>query len=157
MRWIAINFQNGLAQSRKLRKYQHNFCLAPWRPLAYTALFQASVNLLGLFRGCSAVRAGLEGLERGLEGGHLGAGGDDLGGELGELGVEVGAELLDGLFEAVVGGDLFGLADLDGAEVGEDGVEEQVGEGIHGVNHEEILRGVGIGRRITGEWALVMG
>lgn len=101
--------------------------------------------------------AGLEGLERGLEGGHFGAGGDDLGGELGELGVEVGAELFDGLLEAVVGCDLLGLADLDGFDVGEDGGAEQVGEGIDGVVHEEILRGVGIGRRITGERALVMG
>jgi hypothetical protein len=69
----------------------------------------------------------------------------------------VGAEVLDGLLEAVVGGDLLGLTDLDGAEVGEDGVEEEVGEGVCGVVHEEILRGIGIGCRITGEWMLVMG
>jgi hypothetical protein len=48
------------------------------------------------------------------------------------------------------------LADLDGLQVGEDRVKEQVSEGVRGVIHEGILRGVGIVRRITGEWALVM-
>jgi hypothetical protein len=101
--------------------------------------------------------AGLKDLERCVEGGHLGAGGDELSGELVEFGVEVGAELLDGLLEAVVGGDLLGLAHLDGFEVGEDGGKEQLGEGVHLVIHEEILRLLAIARRITGEWAMVMG
>ena len=69
----------------------------------------------------------MEGLDRGLEGGHLGAAGDELSGQLVEFGVEVGAELFDGLLEAVVRGDLFALAYLDGLEVGEDGVEEEIG------------------------------
>jgi hypothetical protein len=96
-------------------------------------------------------------LDCGLEGSHFCAGGYELSGEAGELGVEVGPELLDGLLEAVVCGDLFGLAGLDGAEVGEDGVEEKVSEGVDGGVHEEILRGVEVGRRITDNRALVMG
>ena len=84
--------------------------------------------------------AGLEGLDHGLKGGHLGAAGDELGGQLVELGVEVGSEVFDGLLKAVVGSNLLGLADLDGLEVGEDGVEEEFGEGIHRIIHEEILR-----------------
>jgi hypothetical protein len=79
------------------------------------------------FSGKCAVAAGLESLERGVKGGYLGAAGDELGGELVELGVKMGAELFDGLLEAVVRGDLLGLADLNGLEVGEDGGEEQVG------------------------------
>jgi hypothetical protein len=52
---------------------------------------------------------------------------------------------------------LLGLADLDAAQVGEDGGEEQVGQGVDGFVHERILSRDGIGRRITGEWAMVMG
>lgn len=106
--------------------------------------------------GC-AVAAGLDGLDRGVEGGHLGAAGDELGGQLVELGVKVGAEVFDGVLEAIVGGDLFALANLDGLEVGEDGVEEEFSEGIHRFIHEQILMPLGIGCRITGMRALVMG
>ena len=116
----------------------------------------SSVDELELFGGRFALGACLEGLERGLEDSHFAAASDELGSEFGELGVEVGAELLNGILEAVVGGDLFGLADLNGFEIGEDGIEEQVVQGIDLVIHEQIVSGDGTMGRITGEWALVI-
>ena len=81
----------------------------------------------------------------------------ELGGEESEFGIEMNAQILDGLFEAVVGGDLLSLAYLHSFEVGQDYLGQKRREGSVGLVHEEILSRNPPGRMITTNRELVTG